>query len=83
MRIIFACAALALMTVAANAQYYPRFARSYYDVSNPRYYQPYRYAPRIVAPNPYRYNPPRYDWSWGGGNRGYLGGRGGGWGGEW
>ena len=25
----------------------------------------------------------QYDWSWGGGNRGYLGGRGGGWGGEW
>ncbi len=35
----------------------------------------------------HQYSPPvrryQYDWSWGGGNRGYLGGRGGGWGGEW
>jgi hypothetical protein len=42
-------------------------------------YVQYRYAYQGYRPAP-RY---RYDWSWGGGNRGYLGGRGGGWGGEW
>lgn len=92
-------AVLLLSTVAADAQYYQYYGRPYYggygDVYSEyrryRDYQPYyptgrgwsnqyqNYYGRQTRSVP-RY---RYDWSWGGGDRGYLGGRGGGWGGEW
>lgn len=51
---------------------YPSGGRGWSNVYQ-NYYGPAR--PRVP-----RY---RYDFSWGGGDRGYLGGRGGGWGGEW
>ena len=75
----------------AEAQYYNRYAyaypgRGYYSGGghySERYAQ--HYAPRYYAPRMAPSYAPRggYDWSWGGGNRAYLGGRGGGWGGEW
>lgn len=50
-------------------------------------YVQHRYAYQGYRQPVYHYRPPmqhyHYDWSWGGGNRAYLGGRGGGWGGEW
>ena len=87
---------LATSTVVANAQMYARYPSQY---GHGYYRAPYyggglrqqcayigcyaqnRYAQQAYRPAPRpSYN---YDWSWGGGNRGYLGGRGGGWGGEW
>lgn len=79
-----------LVSTAANAQYYSRYAYSYpgrgYYYSG-GYREHYAYNRPYYAPRP-AYRPsyaPRggYDFSWGGGNRAYLGGRGGGWGGEW
>ena len=77
-------------TVSADAQYY-RQAYSYpgrgYYSGGSHYSERYGqyYAPRYYAPRPAPSYAPRggYDWSWGGGNRAYTGGRGGGWGGEW
>lgn len=93
MRLMLSLAVLvAAFFISGTAQaYYPQFAERYYNTYAPRYYQPYRYA------SPYRpygygydyrgyrsYAPPGgYDWSWGGGNRAYLGGPAGGWGREW
>ena len=84
---------LLVSTAAANAQYYRGGyvypGRGYY--SDGRYSEHYGrqyggcygcYAPR-PAPRPSYAPRGGYDFSWGGGNRGYLGGRGGGWGGEW
>lgn len=77
---------LSMLALPASA-YYPQFAERYYNPHYSGYYNPYRsyesyprYTPRAHHSRPQLRN---YDWSWGGGNRGYLGGRGGGWGGEW
>lgn len=89
MRFLFAVVCVSVFSCSAQA-YYPQFAERYYN-PGPRYYQPYRYV-SPYRPHGYGYDyrgqrsyAPQggYDWSWGGGNRGYLGGRGGGWGGEW
>lgn len=87
-------ALLVLSTVAANAQYYNRYGYAYpgrgYYAGGGHYSEHYYhqrsggYAPRYYGPSVSRYAPRGgYDFSWGGGNRAYLGGRGGGWGGEW
>lgn len=91
MRTLTALMIILTSTAAAGAQYYSRQSyaypgRGYYAGGN-RYGERYgqRYAPRYYAPRPTPSYAPRggYDWSWGGGDRGYLGGQGGGWGREW
>ena len=94
MRAFSAIFMLLVSTVAANAQYYRGGyaypGRGYYAGGghySEHYGRPYGgcygcYAPR-PAPRPSYAPRGGYDFSWGGGNRGYLGGRGGGWGGEW
>jgi hypothetical protein len=98
MRTILLAGLLLFVATEASAQYfvYQRQARSayygnyynnhgvYYGGPASRspcgYYGCSGYLPRGERRIPtYRH----YDFSWGGGDRGYLGGRGGGWGGEW
>jgi hypothetical protein len=84
---------IGLVTIqAASAQVWPNYPGrgEFYGGRYTEHYRPSPYAPhgyygsyRGYGGSPYYHPPVRYDWSWGGGNRGYLGGRGGGWGGEW
>ncbi len=93
MKTLLTTVILVTTTVTANAQYYARYPREY---GNGYYHAPYygggirqncAYYGCYAQPRPAYRPAPRpfynYNWSWGGGNRGYLGGRGGGWGGEW
>jgi len=77
-------------TIAANAQGYARYP-SQYGPPGHSYHAPYYggglpyrgYNGYHMADRPPAYRPPvRYQW-YGGNSRAYLGGRGGGWGGEW
>ena len=77
-------------TAAAGAQYYSRQAYSYpgrgYYAGGGHYGERYgqHYAPRYYAPRPAPSYAPSGGYRWyGGDSRAYLGGRGGGWGGEW
>lgn len=85
---------LVLVALVALITPSPASAQNYYRGYGGRtYYQPFwnqymgrysgYYARNYVYQRPSYAPRGGYDWSWGGGNRGYLGGRGGGWGGEW
>jgi len=99
MRIILSMLALVMLVAPASAQYwypshgyawYPSYygggyyRGGYYGGGLPyRGYNGYHMAERSMDRAP-AYRPPlvRYNW-YGGNSRAYLGGRGGGWGGEW
>lgn len=92
MRIILSMLALLILLVPASAQRYAWYPSYYgggyyrapfYGGGLPyRGYNGYHMADRSMYRAP-AYRPPvRYQW-YGGNSRAYLGGRGGGWGGEW
>ena len=92
MRSLAALAIVLASTAVAGAQYYARPAYAYpgrgYYAGGGHYAERYaqHYAPpaRYTRPPAPHYAPPGgYNWGWGGGDRAYTGGRGGGWGGEW
>jgi hypothetical protein len=90
MKIIGVLFVLVLGTMPAAAQYYSRQAYAYpgrgYYAGGGHYGERYgqRYAPHYYAPRPAPSYAPRGGYNWyGGDSRAYLGGRGGGWGGEW
>ena len=91
MKKVIVAVTLLFSAISANAQSYGSRSYSYpgrgYYAGGGHYGERYgqHYAPRYYAPRPPPSYAPRggYDWSWGGGNRAYTGGRGGGWGGEW
>jgi hypothetical protein len=86
MKIILACICIACSCSVASAQYWQGYGGYYRPPPSCGYYACYVHQRPVYQPR-YGYAPPRppvrrYQW-YGGPPRAYLGGRGGGWGGEW
>ena len=87
MKTLLTAVILITSAAAANAQGYARYPSQYGNgYYRAPYYGgglPYRgYNGYHMADRPVYHPPVRYNW-YGGNSRAYLGGRGGGWGGEW